>query len=49
MLYYGIIKLKAVQNMSNLEKIRQLQNQYRNAPKKEKIIFSGVNGVVIYN
>lgn len=35
--------------MSNLEKIRQLQNQYKNAPKKEKIIFSGVNGLVIYN
>ena len=35
--------------MSNLEKIRQLQKEYKNTPKKEKIIFSGVNGIIIYN
>lgn len=35
--------------MSNLEKIRQLQKEYQNTPKKEKIIFSGVDGIIIYN
>lgn len=32
--------------MSNLEKIRQLQNQYKNAPKLEKVIFHNVTNVV---
>ena len=32
--------------MSNLEKIRQLQNQYRNMPKLEKVILHNVTNVV---
>lgn len=35
--------------MTNLEKIRQLQKEYRNMPKLEKVIFSGVDGIIIYN
>lgn len=32
--------------MSNLEKIRQLQNEYRNMPKLEKVILHNVTKVV---
>lgn len=32
--------------MSNLDKIRQLQNEYRNAPKLEKVIMHNVTNVV---
>lgn len=32
--------------MSNLEKIRQLQKEYRNMPKLEKVIFHDVTNIV---
>lgn len=32
--------------MSNLEKIRQLQNQFRNMPKFEKVICKDITNIV---